>query len=327
MDRSITARRVATLVGGFDRRPAYAGLADALVLLIGDGRIPAGTRLPSERELTEALGVSRTTVTRAYATVRDGGYAEARRGSGTFTQVPGGPSRAHDRALLPRQSDRAAIDLNCAAPFAPPEIATAYAEAATRLPAYLGGHGYFPAGLPELQSAIAALYDARGLPTDPGPGDGDPRGARGGLDRGPGAGRPRRPGAGGHPRLPQRRRADPQRGRPAGDHRGGPGRLGPRRDRGPAAPGGAAAGLPDPRLPQPDRAADERRGAGAVRRRAASRARDADRRRVPRDAGHGGTADAASVRGVRPGHDHGRQREQGLLGRPAGRLGARAARA
>ena len=137
------------------------------MLLIGDGRIPADTRLPSERELTEALGVSRTTVTRAYATVRDGGYAEARQGSGTFTRVPGGPARAHDRALLPRPSDGAAIDLNCAAPFAPPEIATAYAEAATRLPAYLGGHGYFPAGLPELQAAIAALYDARGLPTDP----------------------------------------------------------------------------------------------------------------------------------------------------------------
>lgn len=167
MDRSISARRVATLAGDFDRSPAYAGLADALVLLIGDGRIPVGTRLPSERELTEALGVSRTTVTRAYATVGEAGYAEARQGSGTFTRVPGGAARAHDRALLPRQSDREAIDLNCAAPFAPPQIATAYAEAATRLPAYLGGHGYFPAGLPELQAAIAALYDARGLPTDP----------------------------------------------------------------------------------------------------------------------------------------------------------------
>lgn len=167
MDRAITARRVATLVGGFDRSPAYAGLADALVLLIGDGRIPSGARLPSERELTEALAVSRTTVTRAYAAVRDSGYAEARQGSGTYTRVPGGPSRAHDRALLPRQSDRAAIDLNCAAPFAPPQIATAYAEAAAMLPAYLGGHGYFPAGMPELQAAIAALYDARGLPTDP----------------------------------------------------------------------------------------------------------------------------------------------------------------
>jgi len=167
MDRSINARRVAALVGTFDRQPAYAGLAEALVLLIGDGRIPSETRLPSERELTEALGVSRTTVTRAYAAVRDAGFAEARQGSGTYTRVPGGASRAHDRALLPRQSDRAAIDLNCAAPFAPPQIATAYAEAAARLPAYLGGHGYFPAGLPELQVAIAALYEARGLPTDP----------------------------------------------------------------------------------------------------------------------------------------------------------------
>src|SRR4051794_22077984 len=148
MDRSIPARRVATLVGDFDRSPAYAGLADALVLLIGDGRIPVATRLPSERELTEALGVSRTTVTRAYATVRDGGYAEARQGSGTYTLVPGGPTRAHDRALLPRQSDRAAIDLNCAAPFAPPEIASAYADAAARLPAYLGGAGHLPPGPP-----------------------------------------------------------------------------------------------------------------------------------------------------------------------------------
>jgi DNA-binding transcriptional MocR family regulator len=166
MDRSIGARRVATLVGDFDRAPAYAGLADALVLLIGDGRIAAGTRLPSERELTEALGVSRTTITRAYAALRDAGYAEARHGSGTFTQVPGGASRAHDRALLPREAGDL-IDLNCAAPFAPPQIAQAYADAATRLPAYLGGHGYFPSGLPALQAAIAAEYDAAGIPTHP----------------------------------------------------------------------------------------------------------------------------------------------------------------
>jgi DNA-binding transcriptional MocR family regulator len=167
MSRSISAARVATLVGDFDRTPAYAGLADALTLLIGDGRIGLDVRLPSERELTEALGVSRTTVTRAYAALRDSGYAEARRGSGTYTRVPGGRARAHDRALLPRPGDQEAIDLNCAAASAPPGLAAAYAEAATDLPAYLGGHGYFPAGLPQLQQAIAATYDARGLPTDP----------------------------------------------------------------------------------------------------------------------------------------------------------------
>jgi DNA-binding transcriptional MocR family regulator len=164
---AISAGRTAALVGDFDRSPAYAGLADALTLLIGDGRIGLDTRLPSERELTDALGVSRTTVTRAYAALRETGYAEARQGAGTFTRVPGGRARAHDRALLPRAGDHEAIDLNCAAASAPPGVAAAYAEAAAELPAYFGGHGYFPAGLPELQAAIAATYDARGLPTSP----------------------------------------------------------------------------------------------------------------------------------------------------------------
>lgn len=167
MQQSVSALRVASLVDGFSRSPAYAGLADALTLLIGDGRVPLGTRLPSERELTDALGVSRTTVTRAYAALRESGYAEARRGAGTFTRVPGGRARSHDRALLPRPGDDDAIDLNCAAATAPAGLAAAYADAAADLPAYLGGHGYFPAGLPRLQAAIAATYDARGLPTDP----------------------------------------------------------------------------------------------------------------------------------------------------------------
>jgi DNA-binding transcriptional MocR family regulator len=167
MVQSISATRTAALVAGFDRSPAYAGLAASLRLLIGDGRIGLDVRLPSERELTERLGVSRTTVTRAYAALRDSGYAESRQGSGTFTRVPGGRARAHDRALLPRPGDHDAIDLNCAAASAPPGIAAAYTEAAARLPAYLGGHGYFPAGLPELQAAIAETYERRGLPTAP----------------------------------------------------------------------------------------------------------------------------------------------------------------
>jgi DNA-binding transcriptional MocR family regulator len=167
MTRSISAARVATLVGDFDRSPAYAGLADELRLLIGDGRIALDTRLPSERELTDALAVSRTTVTRAYAELRNHGYAEARRGSGTFTRVPAGRHRVRDNALLPYSGDEDAIDLNCAAASAPPGIAAAYQHAAGELPAYLGGHGYFPAGLPQLQAAIAATYDARGLPTRP----------------------------------------------------------------------------------------------------------------------------------------------------------------
>ena len=167
MSRVITATRIATLVGDFTRSPAYLGLADSLRVLIGDGRVGLGVRLPSERELTGALDVSRTTVTRAYEVLRESGYAEARRGSGTFTTVPGGQRRAHDRALLPGLGGEDVIDLNCAAHSAPPGLVEAYQRATEELPAYLSGPGYFPLGVPALQARIAASYDARGVPTSP----------------------------------------------------------------------------------------------------------------------------------------------------------------
>lgn len=167
MDQSITAGRLAELIGDFDRSPAYAGLAAAIRELIGDGRLGYGTRLPSERDLTEVLGVSRTTVTKAYAVLRDTAFAEARQGAGTFTRLPGGRTRALDRALWPSDVGHGVVDLVCAAATAPPGLAALYAEAAADLPAHLGGHGYFPAGMPTLQEAVAATYDARGLPTDP----------------------------------------------------------------------------------------------------------------------------------------------------------------
>lgn len=167
MSPVVSASRVATLVGEFDRSPAYAGLADALRLLIGDGRIAMGTRLPSERDLTDALRVSRTTVTRAYAELRDRGFAEARVGAGTFTRVPGGRAAITDRALAPRGGGDHLVDLNCAAPSAPPGLAAAYEDAVAELPAYLSGHGYYPAGLRELQEEIAAAFERRGVPTSP----------------------------------------------------------------------------------------------------------------------------------------------------------------
>lgn len=158
------------MVGQFDRSPAYRGLCEALQELIGDGRIPIGTRLPSERSVTEVLGVSRTTVTRAYSDLVDSGFATARQGSGTFAAAPLDRRRAHDRALHPHGMALAAdevIDLNCAASAATPGVAAAYERALADLPTYLGGDGYLPSGLPELQARIARSYDERGLPTLP----------------------------------------------------------------------------------------------------------------------------------------------------------------
>ncbi len=146
--------RVATLVGEVPS-PAFEGLARSLARLIADGRLPLGLRLPSERELATALGLSRTTVTRAYTVLREAGYAIARQGSGTWTQVPGGRRGAVIGPCSPVPDRTSVVDLTCAAAVAAPGLASAYATAVEQLPAYLTGHGYFPLGLPELREAIA----------------------------------------------------------------------------------------------------------------------------------------------------------------------------
>jgi DNA-binding transcriptional MocR family regulator len=169
MNRSISADRAAALLGrAAERSPAYLGIADGLRLLISDGRIPPGTRLPSERELTGALGVSRTTVTRAYAHLRDLGYLSSRQGSGSVTRLPAGRAGGvRDMLLNPEPGEPDSIDLTCAAPMAPFGITAAYSAAVAELPCHLPESGYYPSGLPALRESIARRYAERGLPTEP----------------------------------------------------------------------------------------------------------------------------------------------------------------
>lgn len=166
--RSVSATRLAALLGtALDSYPAYRGLADGVRLLITDGRVVDGTRLPSERELTGALGVSRTTVSRAYAELRERGYLRSRRGSGSVAALPGPARRRLVGPLTPGDQQEGQIDLTCAAPTAPPGTASAYAAALEDLPAYLSGTGYHPLGLPVLREVLAERFNRRGLPTDP----------------------------------------------------------------------------------------------------------------------------------------------------------------
>ncbi|HZJ06230.1 MAG TPA: PLP-dependent aminotransferase family protein [Nocardioidaceae bacterium] len=160
-------RRASSLLGNFDRSPAYRGLAEALRVLITDGRVPVGVRLPSERELTEALLVSRTTVTRAYAQLRDHGFLVSRQGSGSVACLPASRGHRGDHLLPPGDLPEDMIDLTCAAPVPGPGVLSAYQRAVGELPAYLAGTGYYPSGLPALREAVAESYDARGLPTSP----------------------------------------------------------------------------------------------------------------------------------------------------------------
>ncbi|BDZ64256.1 MocR-like transcription factor YczR [Agromyces mangrovi Wang et al. 2018] len=140
---------------------AYEDLAARIRLLVIDGRIAVGTRLPAERELAARLGLSRTTIAAAYARLRESEHLESLRGSGSVTRLPA----AHITPLHPTGAD--SLDFTKAALPALPWLGEAARAAAERLPAYLGDPGYDPIGLPELREAIAARYAARGLPTDP----------------------------------------------------------------------------------------------------------------------------------------------------------------
>jgi DNA-binding transcriptional MocR family regulator len=161
-----SARRLAELVGDLDgeRPPRYAALAQRVRMLVADGRVPLGTRLPAERELASALTLSRATVTAAYARLRDDGWATARQGAGTFAALPAGPHRG---AWVPGPVAAGTIDMAHAAPSAPAAVSAAFTAALAELPRYLPQHGYNPGGLPDLRARIAERYTARGLPTAP----------------------------------------------------------------------------------------------------------------------------------------------------------------
>jgi DNA-binding transcriptional MocR family regulator len=146
--------------------PDYAALAATVRGLLTDARLPLGVRLPAERELAQALGISRTTVSAAYRLLRETGHLTSRRGAGSWTAMPGG-ARVTGQGVWTPEADPELLDLATAAMPAPPQLAVAAAEALDDLPRYLAGAGYHPTGLVELRTAVAALYEARGLPTAP----------------------------------------------------------------------------------------------------------------------------------------------------------------
>lgn len=182
IDRRISAGHLGRLVGAWRATgptPSYTALADRLTRLVLDGSLPLGTRLPSERELAPALGVSRTTVTAAYDRLHERGFVARRRGSGTWTTLPRDERAGRrvaqagiplpDEAAPPDRSDPdAELDLAVAAPAAPSGALHAAVQAAVAaLPRYLPGPGYSAGGLGELREAVAARLTGRGLPTTP----------------------------------------------------------------------------------------------------------------------------------------------------------------
>ena len=161
LDVDLLARELGNWRTSSRSGPVYQGLADAIRLLIIDGRVPVGARLPSERALADALRVSRTTVTAAYAQLRDDGYLNARRGARSTTALPVTPA-VHTEITAP------SVSLAAAALSAPAAaVMEAFADATNDLMPYLHQPGHELVGVGALRQAVAERYCERGLPTEP----------------------------------------------------------------------------------------------------------------------------------------------------------------
>jgi DNA-binding FadR family transcriptional regulator len=102
----------------------YRQIADQLSQLIGRGEFAPGARLPAERELAAALGVSRASVREAIISLEIAGLIEVRVGTGIFVTGP-----APDAALAP-EAGPGPFELLSARSLVEGEIAALAARAA-----------------------------------------------------------------------------------------------------------------------------------------------------------------------------------------------------
>ncbi|MBD8689125.1 MULTISPECIES: aminotransferase-like domain-containing protein [unclassified Rhizobium] len=81
--------------------PIYIRLADHIEAAIADGTLPAGTKLPPQRNLAFDLGVTIGTISRAYALIHERGLVSGEVGRGTYVNASTTPSpaAAHERAV------------------------------------------------------------------------------------------------------------------------------------------------------------------------------------------------------------------------------------
>ncbi|WP_327434151.1 MocR-like transcription factor YczR [Streptomyces sp. NBC_01236] len=149
--------------------PLARSLAAAVREAVVDGRLPAGTRLPSERELARTLDLSRGTVVSALTLLRDDGWLHTRHGSGSVVRLP---ARLTERTT-PWSLDRggagdADLDLTLAVTAAPHEAyLAAVGRAVERSAALLVDSGVATPGLPRLRALLAERYTRSGLATRP----------------------------------------------------------------------------------------------------------------------------------------------------------------
>jgi DNA-binding transcriptional MocR family regulator len=178
------------LLGGWSdgHGPLNEQLAGAISGLIRRGELGPGDRLPSERDLAEGLGVSRTTVVSAYDRLRTDGIIRSRRGSGSRVApgvepsldiswvgavpsfLPGrlgarSGSVPGERFIPSGSSDPIALTIGALRGWS--GVREVIEDTVREdLDEVLDDYGYLPFGLPALRSAVARMLSVSGVPTD-----------------------------------------------------------------------------------------------------------------------------------------------------------------
>lgn len=146
-----------------DRRsgPLYTALAGAIGADVQAGRLRPGDRLPPQRDLADALGVTVTTVTRGYAEAERRGLVRGHVGRGTYVSPPAfAPLRAAADGLTDLATNALLPHAHAA------ELTASLAGLVARsAPEHL--FNYQPhGGRPEHRAALAAWLASRGVPAE-----------------------------------------------------------------------------------------------------------------------------------------------------------------
>ena len=138
--------------------PVYRAIADAIDADVEQGTLRAGTRLPPHRDLADHLGVTVTTVTRAYTEAARRGLTSGHVGRGTFI-----------RGREPEEADNGLVDLSINVLMPDKEVANLEVHLMRRrvLP-WTQLLGYAPKrGHLRHRQAMAAWLTYLGMPADP----------------------------------------------------------------------------------------------------------------------------------------------------------------
>jgi DNA-binding transcriptional MocR family regulator len=144
---------LALIAGAVEDRSAR-GIAAAVSRLVTAGELPAGTRLPTVRDVARELGVSPTTVSEAWGSLTRAGAIQTRGRSGTYVAPASGRRRLRYAQLGGTPAGR---DLSTGAPDH--DLLPSLSDALKRLgDGRLTGSYLDPPVLPDLESVLLARW-------------------------------------------------------------------------------------------------------------------------------------------------------------------------